>query len=704
MFAIFKREFRSLFQNVVGWLFVGITLALFGLYFYAYNLTNGYPSIAYTLSATTFIYVITVPLLTMRAFAEERKNMTDQLLFTSPVPVGKIVVGKFLALSATLSIAVVVICLSPIFLHLFGTVSFAENYTAILGYYLYGLTCIAIGVLISSFTESQIIAAVLTVAVLFLGFMMNSITSLISSTGNLLTKILNCYDLVTPVNNFFSGTLNISNVIYYISLIVLCLFLTVQLILKRRWTISSKRVRTSVFSVSAIILIFAIVIAGNYATKFIPDYINSIDMTQKKLYTLDDETKEFLKTVDQDVTIYVCVSDSSKDTTLDKTLNRFKSANSHITVEYVDPDENPTFESTYTDSSLTDNSLIVVSGDRSTIVDYNDVYEYTVDYTTYSQSVSAYDGEGQLVSAIQSVTSDSQPVVYEITGHNETSLSGNFSKSLTKANFDLQEVNLMDIDSISVSDVSGVIINGPSSDFSADDAAKVIDYINNGGKAIITLNVVNISEMPNFQSILNAYSVSVANGVVQENDANHYYQSQYYLLPNVESTDITSNLNSYVLMLEGVGMTYQESDSYLIQPLLTTSDSAVANEVTADGQDGTKTASTNVTAEGPFNLGLEVASDGENYNLFIFGSYTMFVDDVDTFVSNTNLQVFKNIISTFSGDTTQTVVVNSKSVTTSNLVFTAGAVVWYGFVWGMILPIILILIGIIVFVRRRLTK
>lgn len=173
MFAIFKREFRSLFQNVVGWLFVGITLALFGLYFYAYNLTNGYPSIAYTLSATTFIYVITVPLLTMRAFAEERKNMTDQLLFTSPVSVGKIVVGKFLALSATLSIAVVVICLSPIFLHLFGTVSFAENYTAILGYYLYGLTCIAIGVLISSFTESQIIAAVLTVAVLFLGFMMN---------------------------------------------------------------------------------------------------------------------------------------------------------------------------------------------------------------------------------------------------------------------------------------------------------------------------------------------------------------------------------------------------------------------------------------------------------------------------------------------------------------------------------------------------
>jgi len=156
MFAIFKREFKALFQNVVGWLFVGVTLALFGLYFFAYNLSNGLPSIAYTLSATTFIYIITVPLLTMRAFAEERKNMTDQLLLTSPVSVGKIVLGKFLALVATLTIPVLVMCLSPLFLRIFGEVSFPTNYTAILGYYLYGLTCIAIGMFISSLENKDL--------------------------------------------------------------------------------------------------------------------------------------------------------------------------------------------------------------------------------------------------------------------------------------------------------------------------------------------------------------------------------------------------------------------------------------------------------------------------------------------------------------------------------------------------------------------
>jgi ABC-2 type transport system permease protein len=211
--------------------------------------------------------------------------------------------------------------------------------------------------------------------------------------------------------------------------------------------------------------------------------------------------------------------------------------------------------------------------------------------------------------------------------------------------------------------------------------------------------------MPNFQSILNAYSVSVVNGVVQENDGNNYYQSQYYLLPTVESTDITSDLNGYVLMLEAVGMTYEESDSYAISPLLTTSDSAVSLQVTTDEESGSKKASTDVAAEGPFNLGLEVASDGENYNFYIFGSYTMFNDNVDQVVSDTNMQVFKNIVSTFNTDEdAQTVVVDSKSYSTDYLVFTAGAIIWYGVVWGFILPVLLILIGIIVFARRRICK
>ena len=88
MLAIFKREFKSYFQNVIGWLFVAAVLAVFGLYFYVYNLTNGYPYLSYSLSSIAFIMVIAVPILTMRCFSEDRKNKVDQLVLTAPVSVG----------------------------------------------------------------------------------------------------------------------------------------------------------------------------------------------------------------------------------------------------------------------------------------------------------------------------------------------------------------------------------------------------------------------------------------------------------------------------------------------------------------------------------------------------------------------------------------------------------------------------------------
>ena len=104
MLAIFKREFKAYFQTVIGWLAIAIILALYGLYFYVYNLSGGYPYISYALSSISFILLIAIPLLTMRSLSEERKNKTDQLMLTAPVSVGKIVLGKYLAIVAVFSI------------------------------------------------------------------------------------------------------------------------------------------------------------------------------------------------------------------------------------------------------------------------------------------------------------------------------------------------------------------------------------------------------------------------------------------------------------------------------------------------------------------------------------------------------------------------------------------------------------------------
>lgn len=176
------------------------------------------------------------------------ENKTDQLILTAPVSLGKIIAGKFLALASIFTIPILAICLYPLILMKFGNIPVAESYTAILGFYLYGLACMAVGVFISSLTESQVIAAVLSFAALFVCYIMSGLCNMISSEGNVLTKILGCFDFYTRFSVFLTGTLDLKAAIYFITVILLLLFLTCQSIQKRRWSISVKSLKTGVFS------------------------------------------------------------------------------------------------------------------------------------------------------------------------------------------------------------------------------------------------------------------------------------------------------------------------------------------------------------------------------------------------------------------------------------------------------------------------
>lgn len=323
MIAIFKREIKSYFRTVVGWLFIAAILALYGLYFYAYNLRSGYPYISYPLSAISFIMLIAVPVLTMRSFAEERHSKTDQMILTAPVSLGKVVMGKYLAMVGVFSVAMIVVAVTPLILSIWGTVPMGESYAAILGFYLYGCACIAVGMLLSVVTESQVIAAVLTFVALFLGYMMNSITSLISVNGNLLTKILGAYDLYTPMQNFMNGCLDLTGVVYFISVIAICQFLCCQLIQKRRYSFSQKKISLSAFSVGTIVLAFVLAVGANLVVRELPTEVTAIDATSTKLYSLTDTTKDYVDSLQDDVTIYVLASEKNADTTLAETLTRY---------------------------------------------------------------------------------------------------------------------------------------------------------------------------------------------------------------------------------------------------------------------------------------------------------------------------------------------------------------------------------------------
>lgn len=286
MIAIYKKELKSYFTSMMGYVFVAFVLVVVGIYFAAYNL-NAYPLIGYTLYNVTFLFLILVPILTMRSMAEEQRNKTDQLLYTSPISLFRIVMGKYLALISVFGIPVLIICFYPQILHQYGTVNMPMSYLAIFGFFLLGCAYISIGMFLSSITESQIIAAVLSFVVLMASYQMEGIASFFSNTAVtsllafsalfllicigygvaarnyampvilfvLAEAVTGGFYLSNPVwfegafaamleklnlagvsyNMIQSGILDITSMIFYLSIIGFFLFLTVQSIKKKRW-------------------------------------------------------------------------------------------------------------------------------------------------------------------------------------------------------------------------------------------------------------------------------------------------------------------------------------------------------------------------------------------------------------------------------------------------------------------------------------
>lgn len=706
MWAIWKREFRACFQSVIGWLFLAATLALYFLYFYVYNLSYGYPYISTSLSAISILFLITVPVLTMRIFAEERHAKTDQLIFTAPVSIGKIVLGKYLALAAVFTLAVLVISLTPLLLSKYGTVPYLESYVAVLGFWLFGLTCIAIGTFVSALTESQVIAAVLTFVFLFLGYMMDGITQTISASGNFITKILNCYNLTAGSDKMSKGELDLTAVVYYVSVSLLFLFLTTQAIQKRRWSVSVKKIGMGIFNMGFAAVAVAAVVVLNLAAGSLPTTVTNIDCTGAQLYAITDSTKQMLSSLDKQVELFILVNEASQDEQLGTTLTKYKELSSNIKLTYVDPAVSPNFYQKYTDEPVTTNSIIAVCGERTKVIPYSEIYESEMDYQTYSSRTTGYDAEGQLTSAIQYITSDDLQTVYEITGHGEEAISGNFKEAIEKMNLNLQSLTLLATEKMP-EDCEMVVINGPTADFSKDDADKIIQYLEDGGKALITTQYTT-DKMSNFKKILTAYGLELAQGGVIEGDAEHYSQNPMYLLPNIESDTITSEVSGeYLFVPFAQGLSYSEKeeddkkeDSTSYTKLLTTSDQAFLkadylNMQTFDKEEG--------DVDGPFVLGVSVADSATDAQLIVYSSTRMFSDEADSIVAGNNSTLFASSINHLVGETDESnlIVIPVKEYTMESLTVPQSAVILTGFLTVIAIPIVFIIIGVVIWMRRR---
>lgn len=706
MKAIYKRELRAYFCSFTGWIFVAVNLFVMGLYFIVYNMLIGYPTISYVLQSIAFTFIVTIPILTMRVLSEERKNKTDQLILTAPVSVGKIVAGKYLALMTVLALPTAFMGVLPVFLMQGGEFQMSVSYSSLLGFFLYGGLALAVGLFLSSLTESVVIAAVLSFGVLFLGYIMPGISNLLTSTGTsavttAIARVLSCFDMVGRFDTLSSGYLELEAVVYYLTAIILALFCTAQVIQKRRYSVvSGGGIRLGAYSVSGIAAAVAVTVVVNLGLNYVPEQYSSFDLTQNSLYTLTEETKTFLAGLSEDVAVYVLAEEGAGDADLEKTLERMNDQSGHVKVTYVSPAKNPNFYQNYTQEPPVSNSLIVEGEKRSRVVSYEDIYTYEMDYASYSYQTTGYDAEGQIVSALAYVTTEDMPVFYTVGGHGELELEDKFVNAMEKENVSCEQLMLYSVDEIP-ENTQGLILNAPTGDYSKDDAEKVIDYLEKGGNALI-VSTMTEDEMTNFKSILAFYGISEVEGTIVEQDRGFYYQNPYYLFPNIESCEVTESLTeSLVFAPFSRGLSYDDlQEDAIYTPLLTTSGSAFSKTDITDTSDYSKGEN---DLDGPFAVSVEVeksTEDGSISHAFVVGGESLFTGLADEMAPGNNVKLFASMISNLA-DHDFSVTVPVKSLSMQNLTFKAQTAYLAAVLCVIVIPLTALTAGLVIWLGRR---
>ena len=461
-------------------------------------------------------------------------------------------------------------------------------------------------------------------------------------------------------------------------------------------TISKKHIKNGSYTMVMSVIFIAVVIVINMIVSTIPSKYSEIDISSQKLYSIGDETKKMLKDLEKDVTIYQIAQSGSEDENISNLLKKYEDESKHIKVEQKDPVVNPKFVSQYTSDDLSANSLIVVCGDRNKVIDYNNIYETSIDYQTYSSQTTGFDGEGQITSAIGYVTSENLPVLYTVEGHGEKDMDSSIKEDIEKANMDIKSLNLLTEGTVP-DDADCLFIDSPSTDFSSDEKDAIIEYLENGGKAIIFSDYTT-EDMPNFDAILENYGVQRTEGVVFEGDNQHYaMQMPYYLVPTINSTDASSETASagyYVLApyAQGIKQLDDVRDTVKIESILTTSDQAYSktdlNSNTIEKEDG--------DVEGPFDLGVSITEsldDDKETQIVYYSTSNLMDSQTNQMVSGGNEKLIMESL--------KWMTIPSKSLEVSYLTITDYDAAFWKICTIALIPGIFLVIGFVVWIKRR---
>lgn len=469
------------------------------------------------------------------------------------------------------------------------------------------------------------------------------------------------------------------------------------------------------YSVGITALVVGIIIVVNLIAGQIPESVRNIDISDNRLYEITDTSRDMLKELDQKVTFRVFAEKSSADERIRTFLEKYAALSDEIQLEWVDPVLHP---SELTENNVEENTILVSCEDteKTTTISFDDILmtdEYSY-YMTGSADATEFDGEGQLTSAVNYVTSDSQKKIYYTTGHGEKTFSDSVNDLIDKSNMTTEELNLLMTNEIP-EDCDLLFLYSPTKDITEDEKTLLDNYLKEGGKIYILYGDTE-EEIPNLDALLNTYGIERADGYIADMSRN-YQGNYYYIFPQITAADeIADGLTSDMVLVvnaHGFQIVDPAEDTVTTTEFMSTSDNAYA--VTEESQE-----------QGTYSLGAvaeieaaaeddsedtdesEDTSDSEDETteeeqeqgrLTVVSADTLIDEQITEGMSTLeNLDLFMNTISANFDDVENTAIEAKSLEVTYNTMQHAG---WIslGIIFGI--PLIILVYGTVKWWKRR---
>jgi len=663
MIAICKRALRACFRTPVGGIFTAALLLVSGALAFKYNFSGGLSRLEYVLLGAQYALLPLIPFLVIATRATERRGREDRLLQTLPVSRSAVVVGRYLAHVAVFALPCAVLALYPLIYSLYGTINYAGAYAALASFFLLGCLLIAVCRFIVTVCRRMWLAALVCVAAVLLLYFLSDLSYLIPAapvaslialavasaaiaggvwarTRHSLLAAVTAAALILPpavwyvlspesfeglvtsvlvyLSPFMHFTqtagynfFDLSGVVAFISMTALFVALTVWATprvptpaVRRRLTLTPAAVRAAAIGLAVVILSAAV----NLGVWNLPAKYSLFDTSGLGITELTEESRRFVREIDEDVTIYWICADGEIDNSQSLLLTRYAEENDRLRVTILDPVADADVVARYVDGEAANNSLIIASGRRTKVLERMELYYYTnseldpgetyrftfselsyyVSYymSMYGQEVesilgnatrSYFNGEAALTSALDYVTADAVPQGYILAGHGANAPSEVLRALWEDADVTPAELDLRAEDAVP-DNASCLILFAPTEDITEREDALIRAYLAQGGSFLLVTSPACVTGCPRAMALGAEFGMAAERGTVADASAGgHYGDSFYYISPTVNGEHgITYSLSAGgfgACMPNAHAITAVQASGVTVTPLMTTSES-----------------------------------------------------------------------------------------------------------------------------------